>query len=161
MAERLAVLSEGRVVQVGTPEEVYRRPADAFVAAFVGETNLLPGTLTSAADGWGVAETAIGKVEGVLSGFEDAAAGRRCLVSIRPEDVAVPGGEANAFTGEVAERTFLGEVGQYVYRVGEVEVKALVVAPAAEGAEGVRNISFPPDRVIIFPAAPGGSGAAG
>ena len=161
MAERLAVLSEGRVVQVGRPEEVYRRPADAFVAAFVGETNLLPGTLTSAADGRGVAETGIGKVEGILSGFEDAAAGRRCLVSIRPEDVAVPGGEVNAFTGEVAERTFLGEVGQYVYRVGGVEIKALVVAPAGAGAETARKISFPPDRVIIFPATEAGDGASG
>ena len=45
MSDRIAVMSDGRVEQIGTPEEIYHRPATPFVAGFIGEANLLPGTV--------------------------------------------------------------------------------------------------------------------
>ena len=131
MAERLAVLSAGRVVQIGPPGEVYHRPADAFVAAFIGETNLLPGTVRSA-DGERVAvDTEIGRVAGVAQSFPGVRPGARCIASIRPEDVTLAAGKAddNSFEGTLAQYTFLGEVGQYVVRVGQRDLKLLLVAP--------------------------------
>ncbi|MCD6405715.1 MAG: ABC transporter ATP-binding protein [Planctomycetes bacterium] len=163
MARRLAVLSEGRLVQVGTPEEVYRRPASAFVAAFVGETNLLAGTLMQVSGDSGVVRTDVGDVRGILCGFAQVAEGRECTVSIRPEDIepAQAAGGANSFDAKTVRYTFLGDVGQYVLRVGPSELKALVVAPS--GREVVRRVSFPPERVLVFPApdASTGGGDAG
>ena len=51
MSDRIAVMSRGRVEQIGTPEEIYAAPASIFVAGFIGSANLLPGTLEAVGDG--------------------------------------------------------------------------------------------------------------
>ncbi len=103
IADRLAVLDQGRIQQVGTPVELYDRPANRFVATFLGTANLIDGTLDAngrfvAADGF------------VLSGISGTP-GRACI-SIRPQDITVtrPGGGIPA---QVAEREFLGGMTRY------------------------------------------------
>ena len=51
MSDRIAVMSHGRILQVGTPHEIYERPAERFVANFIGETNFLEGEIAGAANG--------------------------------------------------------------------------------------------------------------
>jgi len=106
MADRIAVMRAGRLVQVGAPEEVYRRPVDRFVARFMGEVNFLPAIAQS-----GRAETPFG-----ASRAERFADGTRVVVMVRPEAVrADPSGvpatviEAQRVGGLADVRARLGD----------------------------------------------------
>lgn len=160
MAQRLAVIRDGRIVQSGSPEEVYRKPVDVFVAAFVGETNLVSGTVADA-DGPAVkVETDIGLLEGRAVEPLETVPGTPCLISIRPEDMEsteAPG--HNVIEGETLQYTFLGDVGQLLFRSGTREMKALVIAPS--GRERPRYLWMPPERVLVFPARQGEPGGGG
>jgi ABC-type sugar transport system ATPase subunit len=83
LADHLVVLDRGRVVQQGPPLDLYRRPADAFVAGFLGEASLLPAEVLGAADGTLRLSTPLGTVE--VPGA--APPGRRGSLLVRPEDV--------------------------------------------------------------------------
>jgi iron(III) transport system ATP-binding protein len=101
LADRVAVMCDGRVVQVGTPEEVYGRPASRWVAEFLGEADVLPGTVS---DGWVECELARVPAEGVETGQAE--------VLVRPESIALsygPGaGGRTVIEGTVVEREFFG-----------------------------------------------------
>ncbi|HRQ89111.1 MAG TPA: ABC transporter ATP-binding protein [Bacteroidia bacterium] len=116
MADRIALLDAGRLAQTGTPEQLYRHPASAFVAGFVGETNLLPGTLISASGEAHCVATALGELTGRLATPDwTPSPGESVLLSIRPECLALspaPSGE-NVISGTLAESTYLGETVQY------------------------------------------------
>src|SRR3712207_1242813 len=94
-------MCEGRIAQVGTPEEVYGRPASRWVAEFLGEADVLPGTVT---DGWVECELARVPAEGVSAGEAE--------VLVRPESVALslgPGaGGRKQLEAVVVEREFFG-----------------------------------------------------
>ena len=112
MSDRVAVMSNGVIEQLDTPERVYEAPLNAFVAHFIGENNRLPGRVLSSdgrtcvvevADGWRIEALAVGT---------GAVAGAATSVSLRPERVQV--GEAaaacaNRFDAEVLELVYLGD----------------------------------------------------
>jgi putative spermidine/putrescine transport system ATP-binding protein len=109
ISDRIAVMYGGKAEQVGTPFEVYNRPATRFVANFVGTLNVLEGTVTDAAGG--VVEVQAGKVslKGKLNG---ARAGDRLSLALRPEAIALgrkPGYDSS-LKGRIAEVHFLGSV---------------------------------------------------
>jgi len=115
MSDRIAVLLDGRLQQVGTPDDVYDRPANAFVAGFLGGHVFLPGTAGPGADhvigdGWLVRGAA---------GADAAEPGAAAVAAIRPDDVelldAPPEGDAvNAVSGTVAAVSHLGEARLHV-----------------------------------------------
>jgi putative spermidine/putrescine transport system ATP-binding protein len=109
LSDRMAVMSEGRIRQLGTPVEVYRRPSDRFVASFVGDTNKLRGRLISAAasDALIALGTAQMRVPGEpLSGAADSAP---VDVFVRPEQLRiVNAGEPCAMTGNVVAQVYQG-----------------------------------------------------
>ena len=87
MSDRIAVMNRGRVEQLDAPETLYRKPTNAFVARFIGDTNLLEGTVKAAGGGWLDLELELlGSAVRVPSQL-DAAVGSRVHVSIRPEHV--------------------------------------------------------------------------
>jgi iron(III) transport system ATP-binding protein len=101
IAHQVAVMREGRIEQVGTPEEIYGQPASRWVAEFLGEAEILSGTVSE-----GFVECELGRI-GVDPGFRGAAD-----VILRPESVAIGAGPAprggDTITGVVVERTFYG-----------------------------------------------------
>jgi iron(III) transport system ATP-binding protein len=102
LADRVAVMRDGRVEQLGTPEEVYGRPASRWVAEFLGEADVLPGTIT---DGWVECELARVPAEpGLATGAAE--------VLVRPEAIALSygpaGGGRTQLEGVVVEREFFG-----------------------------------------------------
>ena len=110
LSDRIAVLDAGRIVQLGTPADLYRRPANKFVAGFVGESNLIEVDVIETRDG-------IAKVKDRAGfGFEVALGGRSvtngpALVLVRPERVAiVPAHTPNALKATVVDAVFLGEI---------------------------------------------------
>ena len=111
MADRMAVMDMGRVVQVGPPEEVYRNPNCSYVAGFIGETNLLKGSFTRD----GNVATPCGDLKGRITVDEWMPAARtEVLLSIRPEAIKIgPPDAASNLTGKIRERTYLGNLIQY------------------------------------------------
>jgi putative spermidine/putrescine transport system ATP-binding protein len=103
LADRIAILREGRLVQAAPASEIYDRPADGFVAGFVGRANLLPGEIAGAER----VDTALGALATPPHGKP---AGERVLVLIRPErlEVAPAAGAPNTFAVEVTHDRFFG-----------------------------------------------------
>jgi len=100
LADRIAVMIRGRIVQVGTPEEIFNSPANAEIAEFVGTENILAGTVASNEGGLTMIEVGAHVVEAV-SGYS---AGEHVRVCLRPEDVAVS-------VGAVASEIERGDTG--------------------------------------------------
>jgi len=120
MADRLAVMDQGAICQVGTPLEVYRRPNSLFVATFIGETNLFQGRITSVGAAGVEAATPSGTFRAPTSpaGLKT---GAEVWVSVRPEALAfAPAPEAsgvNRLRGEIIRMVYQGEIAQYTVRL--------------------------------------------
>jgi spermidine/putrescine transport system ATP-binding protein len=121
MSDRIAVMSAGRVEQVGTPEEIYDSPATPFVAGFIGSANLLPGTVASVAERTAVVRIAGDRAVEVPIGIDQRfAAGDPALVMIRPERIRLaadePARACPSLPVRVVETVFQGPVVRCVLR---------------------------------------------
>jgi iron(III) transport system ATP-binding protein len=130
LSRQIAVMNEGRILQIGTPRDIYERPSSQFVADFVGNTNFIEGTVdvVCGSQGSGPAEaghyayrirTEIGCVN-VLS-EQELHRDERVALSVRPEDVELsetrPAGD-NVWEGHVDQKVFLGEAVDFQVKVG-------------------------------------------
>lgn len=116
MADRMAVMDQGRVVQVGPPEEIYRRPHSSYVAGFIGETNLLQGQVREG----GQVETSSGLLAAVSSIADwRPAEGDPVVLSIRPESLEIVAPGKGEITGRIVERVYLGSIIQYAVKVDD------------------------------------------
>jgi iron(III) transport system ATP-binding protein len=121
IADRLAVLDAGRILQVGTPREIYRRPVRKLVADFIGETDFLPGRVRAVNAGGVTVETAAGLFKGVPGDpTAGLAPGAAVTVSIRPECWELRDGLAadNSVRGRIGGSVYLGEVAQHEFVTG-------------------------------------------
>jgi spermidine/putrescine transport system ATP-binding protein len=109
MADQIVVMNHGRIEQIGTPEELYERPATAFVAGFLGVSNLLAGTVSGPETVrlTGGADIAVPK--DILGGRTGAVA-----VGIRPEKVHLGASNRNQLEGTVSESAYIGVSTQYI-----------------------------------------------
>jgi len=87
MADRIAIMQSGKLVQLGSPTALYRAPANRFVAEFLGETNLIPAKVVSFDDGSMLLETAAGRLTSRGRATTRRALGSDVLLSIRPESL--------------------------------------------------------------------------
>jgi iron(III) transport system ATP-binding protein len=121
MSDRIAVFNQGKACQVGPPKMLYERPANRFVADFIGINNIFEGTVRSVEGphrGLRV-ETALGEMLAV----HDArvGVGDRCVICVRPENLALnepPGGEKNRFSGRIVLTAYLGNTLRYDVDLG-------------------------------------------
>lgn len=148
MADRVAVMREGRILQTGSPREIYDRPASRAVAAFVGHANLWDGTVV----GDGRVRLAIGEIAADTRGHAPGAA---VSVLARPERVRpvgphAPAPEVNVFAGAIVADRFLGSI-----RRRDLEVPGGRIAVETEGgAESFAAIHIPPEAALVLPADP-------
>jgi ABC-type Fe3+/spermidine/putrescine transport system ATPase subunit len=158
LADRLAIMDLGRIVQVGSPEEVYNRPADAFVAKLLGPVNLLQGQSEgSDARGEVVVRTPIGRLVGVTAnGPIDV--GTPVTVVIRPEafgiGTTVPVG-ANRFLATLERQTFLGEVRMVQLRgPNDWPVQAFALQSQSHGLREGQSVtvSITPEQIVVLPS---------
>jgi iron(III) transport system ATP-binding protein len=155
LADRLAVMESGRLVQVGAPLDVYHRPATRFVAGFLGDSNFIPGTVRAVEDGACTVETAVGVLRGVPA-KEPPAIGSKVICSIRPaalELTAASGTVLNCIAAEVEQVSFLGELVHL--RVLATNKTPLLVAslPHAAGRLKPREaimLIVPPEQVVLL-----------
>ena len=149
MADLVVVMGAGRVHQTAPPVELYRRPADAFVAGFIGQTNLLPATR----DGDGA--RALGAPLPAHAPTLPGAPGR-WLLSLRPEDIDLVAPGAGLVDARVR---FVRELGASVETFLEADGRELVVTAPPRGARRVRvgdAVGVAPhlDRAVALPAPP-------
>lgn len=116
MADRMAVMDQGVVVQVGPPERIYRQPVSSYVAGFIGETNLIHGT---AREGNAV-ETPTATLQSTASveGWIPPS-GAPVILSIRPEAFEIVNPVEATLTGKIIERIYLGSIIQYAVKLGD------------------------------------------
>ena len=127
LSDRVAVMNEGRVLQVGTPSAIYERPASRFVADFIGDTNFFEGVVEAAGPPIIVREKRGFLLHCVANAKVEA--GSRVTVAVRPEQLTVatmPGGaEENVIDGVISRRTYLGDLIQYHVAVADdLEIRA-------------------------------------
>jgi spermidine/putrescine transport system ATP-binding protein len=153
MSDRLAVMASGSVEQVGPPSEVYERPASAYVADFLGVSNLLDAEIVSSAAG----ECSIKLASGVLTALSNAMPGK-ARVAIRPErlELCQPGSDANVLSGTVDRVVYAGPMMQVLVRLGEADtVQALVPNRGTAlgfGHGDMVGLRFPVDAVLVLPS---------
>ena len=123
VADRIAVLDQGRIQQIGTPVELYDRPANRFVATFLGTVNLIDGHIGP--DGRFVT------AEGFSLAGIAGPAGAACI-SIRPQAIGI-GSAGSGIAATITEHEFLGAVSRYRMRAGQTEIVADV--PHQRGAQ--------------------------
>ena len=116
MSDRIAVMDQGRVLQIGTPVEIYEQPASRFIAEFIGESNLLHGTI-SALDGANCSVTmGTATVPGHVSGNATVKEGKDVALLVRPEMIRLhplDASEKPKLTGSVSETIYQGSVVRY------------------------------------------------
>ena len=145
IADRLAILKDGKVMQVGTPREVYQSPSTQFVAEFIGETNFAPATPTP-----GGLQTTFGLLKS-----ERPCEGTEAVCSLRPEAIKVIDSPAsqNAFSGTREETIYLGEVAQHKIKVDEeLVLRVTEVNPRHLGDVGdTLHMTIDPSDVVPLP----------
>ena len=122
MSSRLAVMHEGRVVQVGTPQHVYEQPGTRFVADFLGAANLLPGRVLGLRDD--LVEVAIDGIDEpmVASAGAGVEIGMEVAVAIRPEKILLGDRGENQVRGVVQDIAYLGDISIYHLRLSSGRV---------------------------------------
>lgn len=154
MSDRVAVFDGGRIQQIGKPEDIYARPANAFVAEFIGETSWFNGRVQDVADGLCRVETPAGYVTARPTGV--LAKGMRVQVALRPEDIRVGEADmANQITVRLEAQTYLGD---HVLLSCRTKDGTLVTVKSPKGAAGVPQpgaedfaLSWEADAAVAFP----------
>jgi putrescine transport system ATP-binding protein len=120
VADRIAVMDRGRIVQVGTPAEVYEQPNSRYVASFVGDVNLVEGRLITTGPGGTRIDSAAG-VKLATAQRLDGAAGAAVWVALRPEKLRIatepPASAENCVAGRVVDVAYLGNISLYKVRL--------------------------------------------
>ena len=155
MSNRIAVMRDGEIEQIGRPRQVYEAPASRFVADFIGTSNFIEGTVASRSGDVYTVSTA----EGVLRARSNAdfADGAAVVVSARPEHIELRTGDVNGaaqnqWRGRVAARAFLGEAVDHVVAVGDREIRARCNSTLSIPPETEVALVFSEDTCTLIPA---------
>jgi putrescine transport system ATP-binding protein len=158
MATRIGVMQDGKLRQVGTPAEVYERPASRFVAEFLGAANILPARVR-ARDGQGTALEVCGLPVRAASA---APAGEAILLAIRPERLrilpaAAAGPAENRLSGRVTESAYAGDTLLHTVRLPD-GTEMRITAPLGNGLAAAKlapdtevTLEWPPEACILLP----------
>jgi len=164
VADRIAVMRAGRLLQVGRPDELYRRPRSRAVASFIGETNLVRGRVTEVGPGGVRVEGALGALVAapgeagapvVREGDEVWISIRpECLRRVRPASEARRAAVANRLEGTVTATVYLGEIAERQLAIGDERLSLFELNPAgAPGGEGQDRwvVTVDPEDVRLLP----------
>ena len=116
MSDRIIVMNNGKITQVGTPKEIYYHPVNEFTANFIGTANVLRGTLLARHENGVVDVEVMGKRINGVQGVPACKVGEECSLVIRPEACSV--GDSGIFEGEVRLSTFMGAYQLYEIYLG-------------------------------------------
>ncbi|MBX9930337.1 MAG: ABC transporter ATP-binding protein [Methylobacterium sp.] len=151
MADRIAVMNQGRLVQIGDAASLYERPASRFIAGLLGDVNLIEGRIAGPAAGAIQAvETGFGRIEAATE--RSWGLGEAVAIGIRPERVTLVAGAA-ALEGRITERTYLGDRLRYRVTMADgtiLRASVLSSGHALSPGDPV-GVAFAPDAIAILP----------
>ena len=144
MADGVVVLRDGRVEQHGTPQALYQRPCNRFVAEFMGETNFIDGTVVTADDHGCQVRTSAGMLPSATGGL---AAGARVTLSVRPESLRLVPGDG-LLQGRCSGSVYLGGQAQHHVDTAAGRIKVCETDPRTTTREG-QSLHMHADRDAI------------
>ena len=162
IADRIAVMRQGRILQIGTPEEVYRRPRSRAVATFIGEANLIEGRVVAVDAGGIRVDSAVGPLVAAPDQAFAPAPGSAVWISIRPECLRATSAptptspnvlRAEAVAGEDGF-LYLGDIAERRLRVGDSELTGYDLNPSAAtspAAGSTAVVQVAPEDVVLLP----------
>jgi len=160
ISDRIAVMDKGKIIQLGTPEEIYNKPINQFVAEFIGTTNMVTGQVAEEPDSQGGLGTVsfpgeYGVVQIRCSFPRELARKGKVLLSLRTERIATslfrPENRENVFPAKVNQKTFLGDSLNYYLTVGEHRFRVKTGADVIAGPGQDVYLSIQPRDVIVLP----------
>ncbi len=154
LSDRIAVLNEGRLIQLGTPEEIYQRPANRFVAGFIGLSSFIEARVAEVGAETAVLETKDGiRFRAPRDGLAE---GQAVTLAVRPEHVEVlegpPGDLENAFQVEVIRAAYLGDSIDCRLRLGKWELRTQLPPGRIPSPGETLWIRLPAEKLILIPA---------
>jgi iron(III) transport system ATP-binding protein len=156
MADRVAIMREGRIVQEASPIEIYKRPNSRFVAAFIGQCNFAEGVVEATSNGTdaGMIETSWGKVPFVAG--SGAATDSKVTIAVRPENVRLIAsgteGAADLPQGKVIDTVFLGESVECRVQLGNSDLVARIHPDQPVQIGSSIGVLIRPEDVAILPS---------
>jgi iron(III) transport system ATP-binding protein len=158
MSDQIAVINQGRIIQQGSPWEVYFKPANEFVASFIGQTNLLRGKLAGSASGDGVHEVLLDSGTVIRSRVgRIGSANEAVVISVRPENITIArasdkdGADANVLNGHVRAASFLGNMVRHEIGIGDM-VLTVESNPSHHYEQGSQvKVMFRPEDSLAVP----------
>ena len=153
MADRVAVMRDGAIVQEASPIEIYKRPNSRFVASFIGQCNFAEGEVRAvpSGDAAGCVESEWGRME--FTAASGNSPGEKVTIAVRPENVRlVAPGTDGAAEGEVADMVFLGEAVECRVRLGRSALVSRIHPDQPVAPGGRVGVVIRPEDVAILPA---------
>ena len=156
MADRMAIMHDGVIVQVGTPREIYQFPRNAFVASFVGETNFISGKVQSVSNGTATIETPVGTLHSETI-YHELTHGAPVQCSIRPEALVIDGVQngnnraENRIDAKVTAVNYLGRVEEYQLMAADIPLKAVHYNPGTEAKRPGDTIQLAISAEAVIP----------
>jgi len=150
MADRLAVLNEGNIQQIGTPREIYTHPSCRFTASFLGDANFLPGKVIRADGDFVFFSTECGEFAARRQPETEYAAGSEYSLMFRPETMKIGAAAEtmNRFSARILENSYLGESSFRTMESGSFRFYLNEYAAEERAAGTEQAVSVPPDHVI-------------
>ena len=158
MADRMAIMQDGVIIQVGTPRDIYQFPKNAFVASFVGETNFISGKVQDVSNGTVTIETPVGTLHSETV-YRELTTGTPVQCSIRPEALVMDGVQngnnraENRIDAKVTAVNYLGRVEEYQLVAAGIPLKAVHYNPSTEAKRpgDTIQLSISAEAVIPLP----------
>jgi ABC-type Fe3+/spermidine/putrescine transport system ATPase subunit len=150
LGDRIAVMAQGRIEQIGTPEQIYHDSRTAFVAGFVGLANMFDASVVGEAAAGLLRVKVPGLGELLARPGQGTAGGGAGQVFIRPESIRFGSGE-NTLRGRLIRRTFLGATTDFLVDVGGRELRIIAASDSADLPSGEEVVlSVRPDRCLFL-----------
>jgi iron(III) transport system ATP-binding protein len=156
LSHEVAVMNEGRVVQIGSPRTIYERPHDRFVAEFIGTSNFLDGTVVGAENAAGLFRVRTGLGELMARSERALTSGESVTVSVRPENVDLletkPDAGTNVYPGTVDSKVFQGDFVDFQIRSCGMNLLARTHPSLRTPVGEAVHMRFDPEKCVVLAA---------
>ena len=158
LSARIALMRKGRLVELGTPDELYFRPRDPFTARFIGNVDLLPARVVGSPGRASELDTPVGRM--LAATGHEPPAGSECLLMMRPEHIEIAPHDgtvsaqttANVLTGRVDGVRFSGRIIELDVKVQESMVRVHTLSRQRFNIGDLVDLTIPFDRCVVLPA---------
>lgn len=154
ISDIIAVMKEGKIVEIGDPKTLYYESSNKFVLSFIGDVNLIPGMVVSIANGMATVKSSLGEM--VCKVDYNLSVGTHGMIVLRPEIFELPPSDSqegqNVIRGRVEQALFVGEAYEVTFKVGEIQL-SVKMPPFINLQRGdVLALFVPPERCRFIPS---------